>query len=494
MMPRGLLLTAGALAGAGATWLALRQRHTYAHARARSSESAREARAAVLDGRGRGGQVRRVVILGAGFGGIAAADRLTRRLRSHRDVEVVLVDRDNYHLFTPMLYQVATGGTVPNNIIFAARLIATRHDFHFRSDAVTDFDLERRLVLTEHGPLSYNYLVVALGSVNNFFGIAGAAEHTYPLKSLADAITIRNRVIDCFEMAARETDERRRRALLRFLVVGAGATGVEFVASLQDAIAHSLFPVYPEIAPEEVSVELVEALPEILRGMPRGLADRAQRVLEGRGVLVRLNTAVAEIGGDFVRTKDGETIEAHTVVWAAGVKAVPLAAKLPGEKARDGRVAVDDHLRLPDHPEVFVLGDCARSIPPGAEDGKPLPPNAPVAIQQGEYVADQVAARLGAPIAGAGRPFRYRYRGEMVALSRNDALAHVGPLELSGVPGFLMWRLYYFSQLMGFKNRTSVFVDWISTYLFRREIARLPVERATAVAQGGEARTASARG
>ncbi len=501
-MRRSTLLTIGGLAaGMGAArWMlhrrqeSLRQRHWSADSRAAARDELAGEGTTSEAGHDGHRRRRRVVVLGSGFAGVAAADRLSTRLRGRRDVSVVLVDRDNFHLFTPMLYQVATGGADPDHIIYATRLIARRHDFSFRSDTVTGFDLQQRIVRTVHGSLPYDYLVVALGSVNNFFGIEGAAEFTLPLKNIADSIAIRTHVLDCFEAAERETDRERRRALLRFVVVGAGATGVELMSSLQDAIANTLLSAYPLVDATEVELHLVEALPEILRGMPRDLVARARRVLEDRGVRVRTNTAVALIDAGKVRTKQGDEIEAETVVWAAGVKATPRVADLPGEKARDGRVSVNAYLQLPGHPEVYVVGDCARFVPPDAQDGQPLPPNAPVAIQEGEYVADRIAGHLGVHSARleASEPFHYVYKGEMVALGRNDALAHVGPLHLSGLPGFLMWRLYYFGRLMGFKNRASILVDWIATYLYHREVTRLPIEEAAAIVEGGEPRVVSA--
>jgi NADH:ubiquinone reductase (H+-translocating) len=504
-MRRGLLLTIGGLAaGAGAArWLMQRQYESVhrnwidenrrAELAEFSPDGATAASGAPMDGHGR--LLHRVLVLGAGFGGVAAADRLGKLLHDLHDVDILMMDRENFHLFTPMLYQVATGGADPSNIIFAARMIGRNHHFRFLMGTVTGFDLDRRLVHTGEGDVSYDYLVVALGSVNNFFGIPGTAEHTLPLKTLADGIAIRNYVLDCFEEAEHEHDAARRRALLTFVVVGAGATGVEFVASLQEAIVHTLMPLYPLIDPGEVRVLLVEALPEILRGLPKDLAERALRIFQERGVEVRTGTAVAEIGPGWVRTKEGETIDAQTVVWAAGVKGVPVVAGAGGEVGRDGRVGVNELLQLPGHPEVYLVGDCARFIPSNAKDGRPLPPNAPVAIQQGEYVAERIAAALGAPglAARSDRPFKYFYKGEMVALGRNEALAHVGPLDMTGFVGFLFWRLYYFSQLMGFKNRAGIFVDWVATYLYHRDVTRLPVERAAEVSRGGEERVLSAQ-
>jgi NADH:ubiquinone reductase (H+-translocating) len=271
---------------------------------------------------------------------------------------------------------------------------------------------------------------------------------------------------------------------------------VEFTASLRDAIFHSLLPVYPTVDPHEVRVILVEALPEILSGLPRELANRALRVMEERGVQVRTGTAVAEIEAGRIHTKGGEIMEAGTIVWGAGVRGTPRVADLEGGMGRDGRVPTNELLQLPGHPEVYVIGDCARFTPPGERDGKPLPPNAPVAIQEGEYVGDRIAVQMLDPEGRSVRdaPFRYRYKGELVALGRNEALAHIGPVEVAGFPGFVLWRLYYFSQLMGFKNRASIFVDWIATYFQRREVTRLPVEKAAAVVEGGELRAASALG
>lgn len=419
---------------------------------------------------------KRVVVLGAGFGGMTAAKQIAAKRGDH-DLDVLLVDRHNYHLYTPILYQVATGGVGPDNIAHPIRYVARTSGFRFQESSVERIDLEGRCVYTDDGELPYDYLVVALGAVTNYFGIEAVQEHSLPLKTLGDGIAIRNRVIDAFERAEVATDPEERKALLTFAIVGAGATGVELATSIRDLATHTLLKDYPGIDPADVRVMLVEAIDKVLPGIAPPLAENAVITMKKKGVEIRTSTPVTAIEPDGFHTKDGEFIPSKTVVWAAGVRATSVIGDLPGDKGRDGRVAVNPFLQLPDHPEVYAVGDAAMYIPAGQE--RPLPPNAPVAIAQGKTVAANVLHALN------DEPFEdlnYKRQGELVSVGRSNALADLQgygrinfskSLYLTGLPGWLAWRAIYVGKLTGMKNRTGVLADWAFGLIHQRETNRL---------------------
>jgi NADH dehydrogenase len=425
---------------------------------------------------GSDGQVprRRAVVLGAGFAGLSCAIELARRCAAEPDTEVLLVDRHNYHLFTPLLYHAATGLVEPSHITYPVRAIARRYGFAFRESLVQSIDLARRQVLTDDGPIAYDALVVALGSRTNFFGLASVAQHTLRLKEVADAVAIRNRIIDAFERAELETDPARRRALLTFLVVGAGATGVELVGAIHGYIFSALLDEYPGVRPHEIRIVLAEAAPEILRGVDRALAAHALREFSARGIEVRTNTPVQRVTPEGAELGAGEWLPCATVIWTAGIEPVELVRGLPVEHARDGRVRVQRDLTLPGHPDVYVVGDAAHCQL--APDAPPLPPNAPVAIEQGRHAARNIWRRWqGQPPL----PFHYRAKGELISLGRHKAVAEIYGLKLQGLPAWVVWRAYYLSRLVGFKNRLAVALDWSFAYFWRRDTARLEPQPAT---------------
>ena len=427
------------------------------------------------DGDGRGPQ-RRAVVLGAGFGGLTCAIELAHRFADDPRTEVLLVDRHNYHLFTPLLYHAATGLVEPSHITYPVRAIARRHGFLFRESAVQALDLERRQVQTDDGPIAYDALVVALGSQTNFFGLSSVAQHALRLKEVPDAVAIRNRIIDAFERAELEPDPERRRALLTFLVVGAGATGVELVGAIHGYIFSALLDEYPGVRPQEIRIVLAEAAPEILRGLDRELAAHALREFSARGVEVRTSTPVRRVTPEGAELGDGEWLPCATVIWTAGIEPVGLVRGLPGEHARDGRVRVERDLSLPGHPEVYVIGDAAHCQL--APDAPALPPNAPVAMEEGRHAARNIWRRWQGQ---ATLPFHYQSKGELISLGRHQAIADVYGVKLQGLPAWLVWRAYYLSRLVGFKNRLAVALDWSFAYFWRRDTARLePQPLATA--------------
>ncbi|HZO28469.1 MAG TPA: NAD(P)/FAD-dependent oxidoreductase [Chloroflexota bacterium] len=414
----------------------------------------------------------RVLILGAGFGGLTTAIELGRLARTGQALDVTLVDRANYHLFTPMLYQVATGLLEPGNVEYPARAIARDYGFRFREGQIEAIDLGQRQVTVGGEQLGYDRLVIALGSVTNYFGNASIERSAASLKTLGDAVAIRNRVVEAFERADVTRDVRERQALLTFVIVGGGATGVELVGSLHTLIQNGLLPVYPSIDRHEVRVILAEAGPKLLNGIDPWMGEEAVRRLQRKGVEVWLDNPATDVSEAGIAFKDGRFVPSRTVVWAAGVRPSPMTAALDVERGRDGRLVVDEHLRLASHPEVFALGDCAW-FPIPEENGRPAPPNAQTAVRQAPVVAANVAASLA---GGSLRPFRYSSEGNLVALGQGDGVAAFGERHLAGFPAWLAWRGFYLTQLIGFKNRLGVLVEWTSAYFGHRVTARLDIE------------------
>ncbi len=403
-----------------------------------------------------------VVIIGGGFGGLAVAKRLARQ----RGVAVTLVDRRNFHVFQPLLYQVATGGLSPADICAPLRsVMAPYKNVRTVMGEVTGFDLDnRRVLVAGEQELVYDYLVVAAGAKHHYFG-HDEWEATAPgLKTIEDATAIRGRVLSAFEAAEVEPDAEKRRALLTFLIVGGGPTGVELAGTLGEIANDTLKEDFRSFRPEEARIQLLEAGPRILTAFPEHLGAAAERSLLALGVRVRTGIAVSSIDADGVKLANGEQIAAKTVVWAAGVKASPLGAMLGAELDKAGRVVVTTKCRLPGRPEVFVLGDMA------ALQGMPLPGVAPVAMQQGRYVADAIeAVMLGLDFA----PFAYVNKGNLATIGRAKAIADFGTFQLSGWVAWMLWLFIHIMYLVGFRNRVQVFVHWAFQYLTFNRGARL---------------------
>src|SRR6184192_4540886 len=348
-----------------------------------------------------------VVIVGAGFGGLRAARALRKT-----PVDVVLLDRHNYHLFQPLLYQVATAGLEPEQIAKPVRAILRgQQNFEFRMVQVTGVELAARQVVTDNGPVSYDYLILALGGETNYFGMDSILRHGFGLKGVVDAVAIRNHVLRCFERAMLEPDAERRRALLTFVVVGGGPTGVEMAGALSELIRLVLVKDYPRLNIKDVRVLLLEATDRLLAAMPERLREAAAETLwRKKHVEVRFGATVADYDGERVRLKSGEVIPARSLIWAAGVQAVSLTARLGLRTVRQGRVAVAPTLEVPEHPDIYVIGDAAYL----EVDGAPLPMMAPVAIQMAGTAAANIRRRLaGQPPA----PFDYRDPGSLATRS-----------------------------------------------------------------------------
>jgi len=409
-----------------------------------------------------------VVVVGAGFGGLRAARALRRA-----PVEVVLVDRHNYHLFQPLLYQVATAGLEPEQIARPVRAILRRQrNADFRLVEVTGLDLGRRRLATDAGPLPYDYLVLAVGGETNFFGLDAVRRHGFALKDLPDALGIRHHVLRSFEQAVLEPDADRRRALLTFVVVGGGPTGVEMAGALSELIRLVLARDYPRLNIKDVRILLLEAADRLLGGFPPRLSEAAARTLWHKMVEVRHGAAVADYDGAVVRLRSGEMIPAHTLIWAAGAAAVSLTSRLGLPTAKQGRIAVEPTLQVRGHPEVFVIGDAAYL----EHDGEPLPMMAPVAIQQAETAAANIA-RLVRGGGEAPRAFRYRNPGTLATIGRNAAVAYIRGIAFTGFPAWVVWLVVHLIQIIGFRNKLFVLLNWAWDYFFYERASRLITPR-----------------
>jgi len=403
-----------------------------------------------------------VVIVGAGFGGLRAA-----RMLRKAPVDVVLVDRHNYHLFQPLLYQVATAGLEPEEIARPVRAILRRQsNAEFRMTEVTGLDAAGKRIVTTDGPIAYDYLVLAVGGQTNYFGLESVPRHGFGLKDIPEAIRIRNQVLHSFERAMLEADPERRRAELTFIVVGGGPTGVEMAGALSELIRLVLVKDYPRLNVKDVRVLLLEATDRRLAAMPTLLREAAAETLWRKHVEVRFGATVADYDGARVLLKSGEVIPARTLVWAAGVKAVSLTGRLGLPTAQQGRVPVAPTLDVPGHPDIYVIGDAAYLEVAGA----PLPMMAPVALQMAETAARNIRRRI------AGQPpvaFRYRDPGSLATIGRNAAVAYIHGFAFTGFPAWVVWLVVHIIQLIGFRNKLFVLLNWAWDYFFYERAARL---------------------
>ncbi|MGH2461771.1 MAG: NAD(P)/FAD-dependent oxidoreductase [Chloroflexota bacterium] len=404
----------------------------------------------------------RVVIVGAGFGGLRVARGL-----AGVEADVLVVDRQNYHCFQPLLYQVATAGLEPEDIAQPVRRILRGiPNVRFRMASVEKIDLERRQIATNDGPISYDYLVLASGSTNHFFGIEGVAQKAIGLKYLNQAVAIRNHILECFEKAIGEKDSGRRTPLLTFVVAGGGPTGVEFAGALAELIRLVLVHDYTGLDVKDARVVLVEASPTIMPMLDPSLQKAAIRALRQKGVDVRTSAAVKDFDGETVELGDGTSVPARTLVWAAGVRATSVDATPGLPTARGGRITVEPTLQVADHPEVYAIGDLAAF----EQGGATLPMVAPVAIQQGELTAKNLRRQL------AGLPlerFVYRDKGTMATIGRNAAVCQIGRLKVTGFPAWVMWLVVHLLQLISLRNRLVVMINWTWDYVFFDRAVRL---------------------
>lgn len=407
---------------------------------------------------------RHVVVIGGGFGGLSAARALARQ-----PVHVTLVDRSNHHLFQPLLYQVAMAGLSPNEIAVPIRSVLSRQDnVRVLLAEVTGVDLARRCVETREAlPLAYDYLVIATGAENSYFG-HDDWQHVAPgLKDLDDAVEIRRRVLLAFEAAEREPDPLRQRQHLTFVVIGGGPTGVELAGAIAELATFVLARDFRAIRSDATRVVLVEGSSRVLSGFDAKLSGRAQRSLEQMGVEVKTGLRVTAIDDSGVSC-GAERIAASTVLWAAGVRGSNLCQRIGLSVDKQGRAVVERDCSIKEHPEVFVIGDAAFFAAEGWPHG--LPGVSPVAMQQGRFVARQIARSLeGAPRQG----FRYRDKGSMATIGRSRAVAQIGKLQLSGFVAWLAWLSVHIFYLIDFRNRLVVLLDWAWAYFAYRRGSRL---------------------
>ncbi len=407
----------------------------------------------------------RVIIVGAGFGGITAAKAL-----AGSGVEIVLIDRTNHHLFQPLLYQTATAALAPSDIASPVRSILRRQreTTTVIMGEVTDVDPVRRVfTVRDTGEIGYDYLILATGAAYSWFGHDEWAAHATVLKSLEDAELIRLRLLSAFEWAESRTDPAEIERLLSFVIVGGGPTGVELAGAIAELARSTLAGEFRRIRPGSARIVLCEAGPRLLAGFPAGLSDYAARALGTLGVEVRLGAVVEQIDQSGV-SASGARIESANVFWCAGTEARPAARWLGADAARNGAVRVRADCSVPGHPEIFVIGDVASLA---GRDGKPLPGLAAVAVQHGKYVAGVIARRVaGRPAPG---PFRYRDFGALAVIGRSRAVADLGRIRLRGFPAWLFWCLVHLFLLAGFRNRIVVYVNWSWSWFTYGRGARL---------------------
>jgi NADH dehydrogenase len=411
---------------------------------------------------------RQVVILGAGFGGIFTALELERRLREEKALEIRLLDARNFHLFSPMLHEVTSGIIEPRHVVWPIRALSGKTRLTFETREVRSIDLQGRKVLTDSGDVGYDHLVIALGSVTNYFGIDGAEEKAFTFKTLKDAVRLRNHILEMFERADLERDPNKRRRLLTFTLVGAGCTGVELATEIHDLARKALARHYPHLDTREVRVVVAEATGRIIPCVSDQLANLGLEKLKQKGIEVRLHSPVVRVGGGAVELANGDIVMTDTVIWTAGVKANPIVEALPVEKDKLGRVVVDEYLEMPSFPGVVAIGDCAHCW--DARLKAALPPTAQVAIQQAGCVADNILRGLRGE---RKQPFVYHHRGDLVSLGAGDGVGEIAGWAFSGLPAWLLWRSVFLVKLFGWKNRIRVALDWLISSMFQRDLAKL---------------------
>ncbi|HEU0293568.1 MAG TPA: NAD(P)/FAD-dependent oxidoreductase [Anaerolineales bacterium] len=427
-----------------------------------------------------------ILIIGAGFGGMEVARRLAKT-----PVEITLVDKHNYHLFQPLLYQVAIAGLLPSQIAYPVRTIFRRQkNLTFQMGEVTEINLQARYVKMNGSVIAYDILVFAAGGETNFFGNHSVEQNGFQIKGIESAIAVRNHLLKTFEEASREADAQKRKALLTFVVVGGGPTGVETAGALAELIIHVLSRDYPHMDLKEVRVILLEAGNTVMPSYPDELRKATIDLLKSKKVEVLTNSKLVDYNGQCVtlgdgapsgaqtpvlaphlsltgRCQGGASVEANTLIWTAGVKAAGIANRLGVEQAGSGRVRVADSLQIPDHPEVFVVGDAAYVV---NGNGQPLPMLSTVAIQQGKVAARNIQRIIRGEMPEA---FHYKDPGLLATIGRNAAVARIWGLSFSGFIAWLIWVFLHVYRLIGFRNRLLVLINWAWEYFFYENQVRL---------------------
>ena len=404
-----------------------------------------------------------VVIVGAGFGGM----EVTRGL-AKVPVTITLIDKHNYHLFQPLLYQVAIAGLVPSQIAYPLRTIFRKQkNLTFQMSEVTVIDFDSRYVKTNGSVIAYDYLVLAVGGQTNFFGNQSVERNGFQLKSIESAITLRNHLLKIFEQANREVDAEIRKAMLTFVIIGGGPTGVETAGALAELITHVLAKDYPHMDMNDVRVLLLEAGKSVMPNFFDELQKATTDLLKTKKVEVLVDTKLIDYNGRQITLGDGGQINTHTLIWTAGVKAAGMLDSLGVEQAGSGRVRVADSLQIKDHADVFVIGDAAY-LQNG--NGQPLPMLSTVAIQQGKLTAQNIQKMIKGEQPKA---FYYKDPGLLATIGRNAAVARIWGLSFSGFIAWLIWVFLHIFRLIGFRNRLLVLINWAWEYFFYENQVRL---------------------
>ncbi|MBP2630491.1 MAG: putative dehydrogenase [Firmicutes bacterium] len=403
-----------------------------------------------------------IVIVGAGFGGVKVAQGF-----ADKNVDVTLVDRNNYHLFQPLLYQVSTACLSTDEIAYPIRAFFRNHkNVNFHLGEVEDFDLDHKTIITTTGKITYDYLVMAAGATTNFFGMESVEKNSFAMKTLEESVTIRNHVLSVIEEASREADPQKRKQLLTFVCVGGGPTGVEEAGSLSELMYNVMREEYHNLDLNEVDIKLIEATDKVLPMMPESLRNSTVNTLRKKRVDVRLETQVMNYDGENLTFKSGEVIPTKTVIWAAGVKAVPIVAKMGAEMDRAGRVIINEYLQLPNRPEVYAIGDMAHFL----QDGRPLATIAPVATQQAVVCINNIMGDInGQPM----KTFHYEDVGSMATIGRGDAVMCKGDMKFDGFIAWFAWMLIHLLRLAGFHTNVTVVLKWIWNYFSDTRLGRI---------------------
>lgn len=403
-----------------------------------------------------------VVVVGAGFGGVRAA-----LLLSKMNVKITLIDKYNYHLFQPLLYQVATAGLSVDDIAYPIRAIFKQQkNVDFRLAEVTGVDFDNKSIMLDTGTIDYDYLVIATGGMTNYFGMESVAKNSFGMKTLDESVVIRNHILSRFELAAHEKNADKRRALLTFVVVGGGPTGVESAGAISELTYHVLTKEYHNMNFKEVRIVLVEASDKLLAAMPESLRDVTVETLIRKHVEVRMCIQVIDYDGELLTLKGGEVIPTQTVIWAAGAKATELLDHLGIEQGSMRRAVVNEHLQLPNHPEVFAIGDAAHFM----QNGRPLPMVAPVATQQADIAAKNIKSLINGKEL---KKFFYKDMGSMATIGRNAAVVQMGNFKTHGFFAWVIWSFVHILRLIDFRNRAVVFAKWVWDYLVYERVVRI---------------------
>ncbi|MBR1886519.1 MAG: NAD(P)/FAD-dependent oxidoreductase [Schwartzia sp.] len=406
-----------------------------------------------------------IVVVGAGFGGVKVAKSL-----AELPVDVTIIDRNNFHVFQPLLYQLSTSELDENEIAYPIRaFFRNTKNVRFFMGRAEDFDTKNKVLITDQGEVPYDYLVLAAGATTNFFGMESVAKHSFGMKTLQEAVAIRNHVLRMFEKATKCKDAEERRRLLTFVCVGGGPTGVECAGALSELIYGVMAYEYHDLDFSEAKVVLVEAMDHVLAMMPDELQQETIRVLRDiRKVDVRVSTQVMDYDGEDLKLKDGSVIPSKTVIWAAGVKAVPFVKKLGAETDRAGRVVAEKTLQVKGFPEIFAIGDCANFM----QDGRPLATVAPVATQQAETCVENLKRLMKNPDAKLAE-FTYKDVGAMATICRGHAVVAMGSMKMRGFFAWVAWMVVHLMRLAGTYTNLTVAYKWFWNFLFGLRLGRV---------------------